>query len=92
MKLKDGFVLKNVAGNSVVFPIGEKTMDFNGMLALNETGVLIWKKLEAGADKTQLCDALCEAYNISSETALADVEAFIEKLTDLGYVEASKSE
>ncbi|MBE6750630.1 MAG: PqqD family protein [Ruminococcaceae bacterium] len=87
MKLKEGFVLRKVAGNFVVFPVGETTVDFSGMLALNETGALLWEKLSEGAQKSQLCDALCTEYEISYDTAIADVDAFIKKLADAGYIE-----
>ncbi len=39
MKIKDGFILRNVAGNNVVVPIGQATIDFNGMISLNDTRV-----------------------------------------------------
>ena len=87
MKLKEGFILRKVAGNHVVFPIGNSTVDFHGMLALNETGAFLWERIAEGAQKNQLCDALCAEYDISPDTALADVEDFIKKLTDEGYIE-----
>ena len=41
MKLNENFTLKNVAGSWVVLPVNQATLDFNGMLALNESGVLL---------------------------------------------------
>lgn len=45
MKIKEGFILRNVAGSYVVVPIGEATLDFNGMMSLNETGAFLFGKL-----------------------------------------------
>jgi hypothetical protein len=87
MKLKKDFVLKNVAGNFVVFPVGEATVDFRGMLALNETGAFLWEKLADGSTKNELCTALCNEYDIDSATAQADVDSFIKKLEDAGCIE-----
>ena len=45
MKIREGFLLRNVAGNNVVVPIGQATLDFNGMMSLNETGAFIFSKM-----------------------------------------------
>ena len=45
MKIKDGFILRNVAGNNVVVPIGQATIDFNGMIILNDTGAFIFEQM-----------------------------------------------
>ena len=45
MKLKDGFILREVAGQIVVLPSGED-LDLNMMITLNGTGKFIWTLLE----------------------------------------------
>ena len=87
MKLKEGFVLRQVAGNYVVFPVGESTVDFHGMLALNETGAFLWEKLSEGADREALRKALCAEYDDCETTALFDIDVFIKKLCDAGCLE-----
>ena len=81
MKLKDGFVLREVAGSWVVLPTGEATVDFNGMLSLNDCGALLWRALENGADKQDLIHTLLEEYEVEASLAEADVTAFIDKLS-----------
>ena len=44
MKIKEGFILRNVAGSFVVVPVGDATIDFNGMMNLNETGAFLFEK------------------------------------------------
>lgn len=88
MKLKENFILRQVAGTWVVLPVGEATAKFNGMLSLNETGAMLWKLLQSGADKQQLLDAVTKEYNISSDIALADIEEFLEKLAKAGCLDA----
>ena len=72
MKLNENFTLKNVAGSWVVLPVNQATLDFNGMLALNESGVLLWRALEQGADKEELVNVLTREYSISEEIARTD--------------------
>ena len=83
-KLKDGFLLRQVADNWVVLPVGQRSVDFNGMLSLNEAGSILWKVLEQGGDRETLADALLAEYEVDRATALADVDAFLEKLSKAG--------
>ena len=87
MKVKNNFTLRNIAGTTAVLPLGENTVDFTGMLTLNETGVLLWNMLTRGCTKEDLINALLEEYDVSDDVALADVEAFLLKLSDVGCVD-----
>ena len=85
--LKDGFVLRQVADTWVVMPLGQVSLDFNGMLTLNETGALLWQELEKGGDAEALTNALTEQYDVSAEEARRDVDAFLEKLKRSGCLQ-----
>lgn len=87
MKINENFVLREVAGSWVVIPIGEKSVDFNGMMNLNETGVLLWRELEKGVEKEELVSALTAEYDVSAEIAAKDIDEFIEKLEKAGCIE-----
>ena len=80
MKIKEGFLLKNVAGNHVVVRIGNSTLDFNGMMSLNDTGAFLFGKLIEGTSKEQLIKDLMNQYDVSEELAAKDVEDFILKV------------
>lgn len=88
MKINENFVLREVAGSWVVIPIGEKSVDFNGMMNLNETGVLLWRELEKGAEKEGLVSALTAEYDVSAEIAAKDIDEFVETLEKAGCLEA----
>ena len=62
MKIKNGFMLYEVAGSYVVVPAGNETLDFNGMVTLNETGAFLWKQLEQACTQEQLVQALLQEY------------------------------
>ena len=87
MKLKENFVLRQVADTWVVLPVAEATVDFNGMLTLNETGALLWQALEQGKDAEGLVQALTAEYAVERQQARADVEEFIEALHTAGCLE-----
>ena len=85
MKLKDGFVLRTVAGDTIVVPTGS-ALDLNMMITLNDTGKFLWEKLEKGAETEDLVAALLEEYDVDETTAKAHVAAFVEKLNDHGFL------
>ena len=87
MKLKDGFILRTVAGSNVVVPIGKRTVDFNGMITLNDTGAFIWRQLEQNKDEAQIVAAILESYDVEAERAQRCVRGFVEKLREVGCLE-----
>jgi hypothetical protein len=87
MKLKEGFVLRKVAETWVVLSIGTTSVNFNGMLTLNNSGAMLFELLEKGSDRDALADALVNKYEVSKEQALVDVDAFYQKLVQAGCAE-----
>ena len=86
MKLNEEFVLRQVADTWVVMPLGQTSVDFSGMLTLNETGAILWQALENGGDRLALAKALTNEYDVAEEEVLADVDAFIAKLQEIGCI------
>ena len=87
MKVKKDFTLMEVAGTTAVLPLGEKTVDFTGMLTLNESGVILWKLLEGGCTKEDLVHALLEEYDVSDSASLSITAIAIcfDPFNDLNY-------
>ena len=85
MKLKDGFVLRTVAGETVVLPSGE-TANFDMMITLNDTGRFLWEKLESETDEAALVKALLAEYDVSEERAAESVQAFVARLKELEFL------
>ena len=86
MKLNEEFVLRQVADTWVVMPLGQTSVDFSGMLTLNETGAILWKALENGGDRMALAKALTDEYDVAEAEVLADVDAFVAKLQEIGCI------
>ena len=86
MKLKSGFVLKEMAGECIVVSVNSK-LDLNGVITLNETAKTIWLRLEKGAEKEDLVKALLEEYDVDEDSAVSAVENFVGKLKELGFLE-----
>lgn len=87
MKIKEGFVLRNIAGSNIVVPVGETSAEFNGMITLNDSGAFLWKELEKGSDVDGLTAALLREYDVDEATARSCSAAFIDKLSEAGCFE-----
>lgn len=85
MKIKDGFILRSVAGQTVVLPTGDE-LDLNMMITLNETGTFLWEHLQTETDEKALVAALLAEYDVDAETAAAAVAGFVAKLENNGFL------
>ena len=88
MKMKENFVIRQVADTWVVLPLGAATLNFDGMLTLNQSGVLLWQALEKGCSEAELTEVLLAEYEVSPEEAAADAREFLNTLIQAGCLDA----
>lgn len=84
MKLKDGFLLREVAGECVVVPVSGE-IDLDGMITLNSTAKTLWQRLESSATREDLISALLEEYEVDEETAGRSVDRFVALLKEKSF-------
>lgn len=82
MKIKEGFMLRNVADNYIVVPVGKASLEFKGLINLNGVGAFIWECLEKETTIEEVIDKVIQEYGIDSELAARDVNNFINKLVE----------
>ena len=89
MKIKKGFVLREVCGENVIIGEGLGAINFGKMLALNESAAWLWKKVVEMGDFTieSLAEKLCQEYDVSADEALQDVTDIIGEWQKLNVVE-----
>ncbi len=87
MKIRNGFVVRTVAGESVVIALKEASKNFNGVIRLNETGRFLWDRLESGCEEGELVAALLQEYDVAEDIAKNDVANFVEKLRGANILE-----
>lgn len=88
MKIKEGYIMREVAGNNIIIPLGEERTQFNGVMTLSGSGAFLWKKLEGGvSDENELVAAVLEEYEIDESTAKSDVHNFVEAVKEKGLME-----
>lgn len=82
MKLKEGFIKSKLGDECVVVPVGAQTVDFRGLITLNETGEFIWEQLKDEKTEQELVEAILSEYDVDRETAERDVHAFVDTLKE----------
>lgn len=87
LKLKGEFVQREIAGEVILVPVGQTALDFNGIITLNQTGVEIWKGIREEKNREQILEQLLEQFEVSRETAQADMETFLQYLNENGLIE-----
>jgi hypothetical protein len=89
MRLKKGFVLREVCGERVIMGEGLGAINFGKLLALNETAAWLWKQAQEMSDFTieTLAERLCEEYEVTADEAKADVAEIIADWQKVDVVE-----
>lgn len=85
MKIKDGFLLRKIADQTVVLPTGDD-LDLNMMITLNETGAFLWERLQEETDEEALVAAILGEYDTDRDTARDAVAGFLKKLDEHGFL------
>lgn len=89
MRIKEGFVLRDVCGEKVVMGEGLKTINFSKMIHFNDTAAYLWNELQGKEfDVSMMAELLCGKYEVGKELAFADSQSLADKLIEAGVFEA----
>ena len=83
MKIKKELIQREIAGDTILVPVGKTVYDSNGLFVLNELGAFIWEILPKAETEAEICEAILAEYEVSPEEAARDVEEFLQKLRSL---------
>ena len=87
MRIKDGFMLREVAEQWVVIPLGERVVEFNGIMTLSESGAMLWKEMEKEVLEEDLVKALRREYDVDEEMAKSDIVEYVTYLREKSLLE-----
>ena len=88
MKIKEGFVVREIGGKSVAVATGALSREFHGMITLNQTGKFLFDAMKEETDESTLVEKLTSEYDVDVKTATDAVQAFVETLRKEGILEA----
>lgn len=87
MKIKDGFILKDVAGNKIVIATGSQRLEFNGVITFNNVGADVFTMLDGTNTVEDIISHIATDYSVSEDIVKADVEKLIEKMRKYNLIE-----
>ena len=82
MRIVSGFIVREIAGNTVAVPTGDSARRLSGLVALNGSGKFLFELLQTEQSQESLVQALTDAYEVTREVASADVAEFIVMLRE----------
>ena len=84
MKLKDGLILREVAGQYVVVPTGKRVQEVTSIVYISSSGAYLWDYMKDHEfEKEDLVAKIMEHYSgVTEEQAAADIEKFLKTLAD----------
>lgn len=86
MKLKSDFLLRKIAGTYIVVPVGERVIDFKGMIKLNDSGKFLWDCLVEDISTDELLRRFMDEYEVDEATAKTDISAFLNQSREVGLI------
>ena len=89
MRIKDNLMLRKIAGQWIVIPMGDMVVRFNGIISLNETSAFLWRRLEEGQSQDMLLQSLRAEYDVEQDVAAQDIQEFLTELASKGLLETA---
>lgn len=86
MHIVPGFVVRQIAGETIAIPAGAAARELSGLLALNGSGEFLFRLLQTEQTEDSLVQAMLDTYDTDPATARADVAEFLGILRENGIL------
>lgn len=86
MVIKKELIKREIAGDTILVPVGKTVLESNGLFVLNELGAFIWDLLPQMSTEEEILDAVLETYEVGAEEALRDIREFLGRLKELNIL------
>ena len=87
MQIKKEMIFRQIAGDNVLVPGADATLDLNGLFVMTDTAAFIWNILPQVENETEILEKMLEEYEIDEETAKNDIAEFLGRLREFGIIE-----
>ena len=94
MRLKDGLILREVAGQFIIVPTGKRVQEITNMVYISSSAAYLWEYMEKNEfTKDVLVKRIMEHYiGVTEEVASADIEKFLATLKRNNILEPEPGE
>ena len=88
MKFKEGYKVREIAGENVIIKQGRFGADMTRVIALNQTSLLLWNQLQGVEFEVKdVAKILLDNYEVGASVAAADAAQWVTKLQECELVE-----
>ena len=86
MRINKEYVLREIAGDYIIIPVGATALEFNGLITVNEVGVTLWNMLQEEVTMEDLVQGVLAEYDVQEEVAREDIQEFLNELVKGGIL------
>ena len=86
MVIKKDLIRRDIAGDTILVPVGKTVYDSNGLFVLNELGAFIWDMLPQAETEEDILSAILKEYEVTPDEAAADLAEFLNKLREMEII------
>jgi len=83
------FVTREISGETIIVPVKSNVGDLDSIYTLNEIGTLVWQLIDGKNGVSQIVDAICRAYDVTTGEAEKDALEFLNALETGGLIRLS---
>lgn len=83
-------VTRKTGSKFILVPVADNIADMDSVYTLNETAYFIWKLIDGENNIEDIIDAVIREYDVSRETASADVSDFIIEMSKYIIIKKDK--
>lgn len=86
MHIVPGFIVREIAGDTVAIPSGAAASKLSGLIALGGSGKFLFELLQTPQTEESLLSAMLDTFEVDEATALADIREFLDTLRKGGVL------
>ena len=86
MKIKEGFLLREIANTFLLVPVAERVIDFKGIIVLNGVSPSIVEYMKEHRSREELLTYILDLYEIDEETAERDLNKLLSQMETSGVL------
>jgi hypothetical protein len=86
MKRNPDFILRDIAGETLLVPTGQATKQFNGLITMNEVASFIWMNLDEAETEEKLVSIIMDEFEIDENTVRIDLKEFLQAMKEQNMV------
>lgn len=87
MKIKKELIKRDIAGDTILVPVGKTVYDSNGLFVLNEVAAFIWDVLADCETQDDIVAEILKEYEVSKEEAEKDTAEFLDTLRKMQIID-----